>query len=105
MKILYTHFPKEVTGILAQPNRELAYIILEAKLLPKPGILARIASIVAKMNMRILSLSFTSRNDRRYITMFVDLTESKHSIEELVGKIKSQAVSYTHLTLPTKRIV
>jgi len=42
------------------------------------------------MNMRILSLSFTSRNDRRYITMFVDLTESKHSIEELVGKIKSQ---------------
>jgi len=90
VKILYTHFPKEVTGILAQSNRKLACITLEAKLLPKPGILARIASIVADMNMRILSLSFTSRNDRRYITMFVDLTESKHSIEELVGKIKPQ---------------
>ena len=96
--------PKEVTGMLYRRNRVLAQISIEAKLLPEPGILARTASIMAEMNVRILSLTFTSRGNRRYITAFIDLTDSKHTLEELVKKLRQQEytvrVEYSHAELP-----
>jgi len=57
-------FPKEVTGILYRGNRTLVQISLEARLLPEPDMLARTASIMADMNVRILSLTFTSKSNR-----------------------------------------
>jgi len=72
--------------------------------MPEPGVLARTASIMAEMNIRILSLSFTSRGDKRHITAFIDLTDSKHTLEELVEKLKKQEfvirVKYSGADLP-----
>ncbi|RLE74949.1 MAG: hypothetical protein DRJ56_06505 [Thermoprotei archaeon] len=97
-------FPKEVTGILYRRGRALAQVSIEARLLPEPGILARTASIMAEMNIRILSLTFTSRGDRRYITAFIDLTESKCTLEELVDMLRRQEytvrVMYSPADLP-----
>ncbi len=84
-----TFFPKEVTGVLP-PGRILAQVSVEAQIMPEPGVLARTASIIADMNIRILSLSFTSRGDKRYITALIDLTESNVTVKDLVEKLKQQ---------------
>ncbi len=84
------YFSKEVTGIFCKPGRSLAQVSIEARLMPEPGILAKIASIMAEMNVRILSLSLTSRRDRRYITAFIDYTESRYTIQDLVERLRRE---------------
>jgi len=97
-------FPKEVTGILYRRGRTLAQVSLEARPLLEPGVLARIVSIMADMNIRILSLTFTSRGNKSYITAFIDLTDSKHTLEEFVEKLRQQEyvvrVEYSYAELP-----
>ena len=84
------HFPKEPTSVLYRRGASLAQITVEARLMPAPGILVKTASIITELGMRILSLTFTARGGRRYVTAFVDLTESEYGLGDLVERLRRE---------------
>jgi len=80
--------PKDLTCFIYRPERKLVQITIVARIRPEPGIVTEISTIISQLNTRILSLTLTSREDKRYITAILDMTESKHNVKELVNQLK-----------------
>ena len=81
-------YPKEVLSLHYTPHRRTAQISFKGRIMPEPGVLANFARTLAELGVRILALNFTSRDSERYVTSFIDLSETKATLEEVVNKVK-----------------
>jgi len=90
MRPSHEFYPKEALAAFSGKGRALVEIGVKAHLLPEPGILATIATIIARAGARILSLNFTARDNVRYILLFADFSEAKKPVKEVVDEIKRQ---------------
>ncbi|RLF19979.1 MAG: hypothetical protein DRZ82_03800 [Thermoprotei archaeon] len=82
--------PKDVICYLfPSPDQDIVEIAISARIMPEPGVLARISRILAKHNIRILALNFSSRNERRFIIAFIDISKSDITLNELIDEIRN----------------
>lgn len=81
-------YPKEVLSLHYAPRGRIAQISFRGRIMPEPGVLANFARTLAELGVRILALNFTSRNDKRYITSFIDLSEAKVTLDEVISRVR-----------------
>jgi len=81
--------PKDlVCYLLPVENQDIAEIAIRARIMPEPGVLAKISGILAKHNVRILALNFSSEKDKRFLLAFIDMSNSDVSINSLINELK-----------------
>lgn len=81
-------YPKEVLSLHYAPRRRIAQISFRGQIMPAPGVLANFARTLAELGVRILALNFTSRNAERYVTSFIDLSETRATLKEVVNRVR-----------------
>ena len=81
--------PKDlVCYLLPVENQDIVEIAIRARIMPEPGVLAKISGILAKHNVRILALNFSSEKDKRFLLAFIDMSNSDVSINSLINELK-----------------
>ena len=84
----YEHFPKDLMTDFFLSDRKLAEIAIEALVGKEPGILSIILKKLAELNVRLLGVNFTLRDDNRYIFLFLDITQSPIKLEKICEELR-----------------
>jgi len=81
--------PKDlVCYLLPVENQDIVEIAIRARIMPEPGVLARISNVLAEHNVRILALNFSSEEDKRFLLAFIDMSNSDVDIDNLINELK-----------------